>query len=123
MMSNSESYLGAPGVLSGSVNSSPNLVGRYRALSSGSASVLAAIASFAVATVCGFLGGAASMYLYDRARSKGDDAAVGLGGLFAVGTFTFVVAFTWLRKTHHPVSSRTSLFASTYASCYRSWLA
>ena len=36
---------------------------------------------------------------------------VGLGGLFAVGTFTFVVIFTWLLKEHHPISSSISLFA------------
>lgn len=43
--------------------------------------------------------------------SKGDDLAVLLGGLFAVGTFIFVLVFTWLQKVRHSVSSRTSLFA------------
>lgn len=94
-----------------SVNSLARVVDRYRAVSSSTTSVLAATASFGLATACGFLGGDTAMYLYDRGRSKGDDAAIGLGGLFAVGTFTFVVAFTWLQKTHHPVSSRTSLYA------------
>lgn len=42
---------------------------------------------------------------------RGDDFAVFLGGFYAFGTFTFVVLFTWLQKIHHPVSSRTSLFA------------
>lgn len=111
MIAPAESPLAFEAVRLGPMNSPPRLVDRYRAVSAGTASVLAAIASFGLATVCGFLGGDTAMYLYDRGRSKGDDAAVGLGGLFAVGTFTFVVAFTWLQKTHHPVSSRTSLYA------------
>jgi drug/metabolite transporter (DMT)-like permease len=61
--------------------------------------------------ICGIFGGIAGIYFYDRGMSKGDDFAVGMGGLFAVGTFTFVVVFTRLRKVHHPVSSSTSLFA------------
>jgi hypothetical protein len=51
------------------------------------------------------------MYLYDRAKSRGDDFAIGLGGFFALGIFTFVAVFTWLQKVHHPISSGTPLFA------------
>jgi hypothetical protein len=111
MIARSELWFRPPGVLLGSVNSSNKLVERYRALSSVVTSVFAAIAAFVLATIFGFLGAFAATYLFDRGYSKGDDLAVGLGGLFAVGTFTFVVAFTWLQKLHHPISSRTPLFA------------
>jgi hypothetical protein len=111
MIARSESSFSLPEVRLGLVSSPAKLVDRYRALSTSAASVTAATVSFGLATVSGFLGGAAAMYLYDRAESKGDDAAIGLGGLFAVGTFTFIFAFTWLQKAHHPVSSRTSLYA------------
>lgn len=93
------------------VNSFHKVIDRYRAVSSVVTSVLAAIAAFVLASILGFLGAVAATYLYDRGNSRGNDLAVGLGGLFSVGTFTFVVAFTWLQKTHHSVSSRTSLFA------------
>jgi hypothetical protein len=117
MIARSELWLRQPGVLWGSVNFWNKLVERYRALSSVVTSVFAAIAAFVLATIFGFLGAFAAMYLYDRANSKGDDFAVGLGGLFAVGTFTFVVVFTWLQKMHHSISSRTPLFAF-YASLF-----
>jgi len=103
--------LGLPSASLTPVNSSTKFVDRYRRIPNSLAFVTAAIASFVLAVVSGFLGGIAATYLYDRANSKGDDFAVGLGGLFAVGTFTFVIVFTWLQKTHHPVSSSTSLFA------------
>jgi hypothetical protein len=111
MIAAQEWCFGSLGVLLGSLNSSNKLVERYRALSSAVTSVFAAIAAFVLATIFGSLGAFAAMYFYDRANSKGDDLAVGFGGLFAVGTFTFVVAFTWLQKLHHPISSRTPLFA------------
>jgi hypothetical protein len=72
---------------------------------------LSAIGSAIVALIAGLLGGFAGMYLYDRANSKGDDFAVGMGGFFAVGIFAFVVVFTWLQKSHHPITSSTPLFA------------
>jgi hypothetical protein len=102
---------GLPSVLLRPVNSSSKFADRYRGISSGLAFVIAAVASFGLATICGILGGFAGMYLYDRATSKGDDGEVGLGGFFAVGTFTFVFIFTWLRKVHHPISSSSTLFA------------
>jgi len=111
MISRSELRLRPRGVLLGWVNSTNKLVERYRALSSVATSVFAAIAAFALATIFGLLGAFAAMYLYDRANSKSDDVTVGLGGLFAVGAFTFVVGFTWLQKMHNPISSRTPLFA------------
>ena len=111
MIAHTDSPFSLPGVRLGPVNTSTKFIDRYRALSNRLSSVLAAFASFGLATVCGFLGGVAAMYLYDRANSKGDDVTVGLGGLFAVGTFMFVTVFTWLQKAHHPVSSRTPQFA------------
>jgi hypothetical protein len=111
MIARAELWFRPRGVILGSVNSWNKLVGRYRALSSAVTSVFAAIAAFVLATILGFLGAFAAMYLYYRANSKSDDLTVGFGGLFAVGTFTFVVLFTWLQKTHHPISSRTPQFA------------
>lgn len=102
---------GLPSVLLRPVNFSSKFVDRYRGIPSGLAFVTATAASFVVAVICGIFAAVAATYLYDRANSKGDDFAVGLGGLFAVGTFIFVVVFTWLQKAHHPVSSSTSLFA------------
>jgi len=86
-------------------------VERYRKIPNGLALVLAAVISFVLACIMGLLAAFAAMYLYDRANSKGDDLGVGLGGLFSVGTLSFVVLFTWLQKAHHPISSRTPLFA------------
>ena len=88
-----------------------NFVERYRSVPNAIAFVLAAVLSFMLAAAAGIFGGFTAMYLYDRGMSRGNDFAVSLGGLFSAGTFTFVVLFTWLQKVHHPVSSRTSLFA------------
>ena len=111
MTSGSESCFSLPGVLLAPVNPLPKLAERYCRLPRFVSSVLAAAASFALAAIGGLLSAIAAMYLYDGANSKGNDFAVGLGGLFAVGTFIFVVLFTWLQKLHHPISSRTPLFA------------
>lgn len=111
MIAHSESLFGWPDVVLGRVNPSNKLIERYRTLPARATSIFAAIAALALATVCGILAAYTAMYLYDRGTSKGDDGAVALGGLFAVGTFTFVVVFTWLQKAHHTISSRTSLFA------------
>jgi purine-cytosine permease-like protein len=111
MIADSGWCFGLPSVLSRPVNSLSKFADRYRRIPDTQAFVTAATGSFVLATVSGILGGIAAMYLYDRANSKGDDLAVGLGGLFAIGTFTFVIVFTWLQKVHHSVSSRTPLFA------------
>ena len=100
-----------PCLLFGPMNTSIKFVDLYRRISTGFAFVLSAATSFVLALVSGILGGFAAMYLYDRGMSRGNDLAVGLGGLFAVGTFTFVVVYTWLQKVHHSISSRTSSFA------------
>jgi hypothetical protein len=93
------------------VGASTKFADGYRRIPNGLATILSAIASFVVAFAAGLLAGVAGMYLYDRANSKGDDFAVGLGGFFAAGIFAFVVVFTWLQKLHHPISSSTPLFA------------
>jgi O-antigen/teichoic acid export membrane protein len=111
MTARSELLFDWPDVILGRVNPSNKFIERYRTLPARTTSIFAAILALALATVWGFLAAYAAMYLYDRGTSKGDDAAVALGGLFAVGTFTFVVVFTWLQKAHHTISSRTSLFA------------
>jgi hypothetical protein len=93
------------------LNISNKFVDRYRGISNSSAFVLSVAVSFGLALVTGTLSGVAAMYLYDGARSKGDDFGVALGGFFAVGTFVFVVGFTLLQKMHHPVSLRTPFIA------------
>ncbi|MGC0774106.1 MAG: hypothetical protein WB543_14330 [Candidatus Acidiferrum sp.] len=93
------------------VTSSSEFADRYRKIPNGWAFLIAAVASLILAVISGILGGFAGTYLYDRGMSRGDDFAVFLGGFYAVGTFTFVVLFTWLQKAHHTISSRTSLFA------------
>jgi hypothetical protein len=100
-----------PSVLLGPVNSSSKFADRYRRIPNGWAFVIAAVASLTLAVFCGILGGLAGAILYDGGMSRGDDFAVSLGGFYSIGAFTFVVLFTWLQKIHHPVSSRTSLFA------------
>jgi hypothetical protein len=87
------------------------IIETYRRVSEGWAFALAAIVSWGLASIAGIAGGVAGMYLYDRGMSKGDDLAVLTSGLLAVGTLAFVVLFTWLRKLHHAISSRTPLFA------------
>ena len=72
---------------------------------------LATIISWFLAAVTGMAGGFAAMFLYDRGNSKGNDLAVLAGGLLAVGTFTFVLLFTWLRRLRHEITWRTPLFA------------
>src|ERR1700722_1212396 len=84
---------------------------RYRQTPGALAFILSMVISLAVALVTAVVAAWAAIYLYDRANSKGDDFAVGLGGLFAIGTFTFVVAFTWLEQLHHAISSRTPAYA------------
>lgn len=107
----SDSSVTFPGLRLGPVNSSAKLLDRYRALPSTLTSFFAAIVAVVLAAISGFLGAVAAAYLYDHARSKGDDITVGLGGFFGVGTFVFVVLFTWLQKLHHLISSRTPQFA------------
>jgi hypothetical protein len=100
-----------PSILLGPVNSLIKFAERYRSIPDGFAFVVAAAVSFVAAVVSGCLGAFGAMYVYDRGNSRSDDFAVALGGLFAVGTFTFVIVFTFLQKVHHSVSSRTPLFA------------
>jgi hypothetical protein len=76
----------------------------YRRAPSGRAFVRAAVASLCLAMTAGIAGGVAASYLYDRANSKGDDLAVLTGGWLAIGTFVFVILFTWLRTLHHQTS-------------------
>ncbi len=60
----------------------------YRRLPNGVALFLAFLASFSFALIIGVLGGIAAMYLSDRASSKSDDVAIGMGGVFSIGVFT-----------------------------------
>jgi hypothetical protein len=87
------------------------IIEMYRRVPDLWALVLVAVVSWALAAITGIAGGIACVYLYDRGMSKGNDLAVLISGLLAVGTFAFVLLFTWLRKLHHEVSSRTPWFA------------
>lgn len=62
----------------------------------------------------GILGSVAAVYLYDRGMSKGNDLAVALIGLHAVGTFSFVVLLTLLSSRFNYLSWKVP-FASLAA--------
>lgn len=111
MIANSTVSSRPAGVPSYLVSTSNSLAERYRRVPNALAFCAAGAAALVLAVISGALGGLGAAYLYDRGTSRGDDFAVSLGGFYAVGTFAFVVAFTWLQKVHHSVSSRTSLFA------------
>ncbi len=111
MIADRERCVRLPSALLTPVNSSSKFADRYRKIPNIWAFVVAAVASLIITVICGIFGGFAGSYLYDRGRGRGDDFAVFLGGFYAVGTFAFVVPFTWLQKAHHTISSRTSLFA------------
>lgn len=64
-----------------------------------------------VASIAGTAGSIAGIYLFDRGMSRGDDLAVGLIGLCAVGTFVFVIVFCGLCKLHNAISWRTTALA------------
>jgi hypothetical protein len=76
----------------------------YRRLPTWPTFILSAIIAWLLAFVLGLAGSIAGMYLYDRAQSKGDDFAVGLIGLHAVGSFVFIFVFSWLRNVHQRIS-------------------
>ncbi|HET9406003.1 MAG TPA: hypothetical protein VFO39_02080 [Candidatus Sulfotelmatobacter sp.] len=59
---------------------------------------LISVASISVlaSLFAGIIGAFAAAFLFDRGMSKGNDLAVMLIGLHAVGTFTFVTLFTYL---------------------------
>ena len=87
------------------------VIERYRRMPGWSAFALAAIISWVLAAVTGVTGGIAGVFLYDRGNSKGNDLAIFASGVLSVGTFTFVFLFSWIRKWHYEISSRTPLFA------------
>lgn len=67
--------------------------------------------SLAIAFLVGFMGSMGGVYFYDRAMSRGNDLAVSLIGLHAIGTFVFVLVLSWLRHLHNEISWRTPAFA------------
>src|SRR5271169_1108286 len=83
----------------------------YRRLPNRMAFIVSAIIAWVLAFCAGIAGGIGGMYLYDGAQSKGDDLAVGLIGLYAVGTFVFILVFSWLRKLHQEISWRTLAYS------------
>jgi len=68
-------------------------------------------ASLAIAFIAGFIGSMGGVYLYDRAMSRGNDVAVSLIGIHAIGTFVFVLVLSWLRHLHNEIAWRTPAFA------------
>jgi hypothetical protein len=77
------------------------VVETYRRIPVAVAFVLSAIVAGALAILAGVAG-------------EGNDLAVGMTGLSAVGTFVFVTAFAWLTKLHHKISWRTPAFALAF---------
>jgi hypothetical protein len=85
------------------------------------------VLSGGLAFIIGLMGGLGGEYLYDRGRSKGNDLAVFLITLHAIGTLVFVIAFSWLRHFRREISGRTpasallfclSLAAATTILCW-----
>jgi hypothetical protein len=85
MIADPEWTLCRPWRSSSPVNALPKSVDRYRRMPPGPAFVAVSVVSLVLAVISGMLGGLAAMYLHDRGMSKGDDVAVFLRGLFAVG--------------------------------------
>ncbi len=79
----------------------------YRRIPTAAAFVLSTIRAAALGFLAAVAGAIAGIYLYDRGMSKGNDVAVGMAGLFAVGTFVFVTAFSRFVSLHHKISWRT----------------
>lgn len=79
----------------------------YRRIPALAAFLASAFLSLLVALGAAILGGVATAYLYDRGMSKGNDLAVFLIGFHAVGTFIFVIIFTWLWNLYHRASRYT----------------
>jgi len=77
--------------------------------------ILVALLSFLIASVAAVLGAIAGIYLYDRGTSKGNDLAVALIGLHAVGTFAFVVVFTFLWGRRRSASWKVPV--GSFAAC------
>jgi hypothetical protein len=69
------------------------------------------VVSAGLAFIIGFMSGLGGVYLFDRGRSKGNDLAVFLIGLHAVGTLVFVIVFSWLCHVRREISGRTPAFA------------
>jgi hypothetical protein len=69
------------------------------------------VLSGGLAFIIGFMGGLGGVYFYDRGRSKGNDLAVFLIGLHAIGTLVFVIVFSWLGYIRREISGRTPAFA------------
>ena len=90
------------------------VVETYRHIPIVSAIVLSAIIAAVFGFLAGLVGAIAGIYLYDRGMSKGNDVAVGMTGLLAVGTFVFVTLFAWLSKLHHKISWRTPAFTLAF---------
>ncbi len=58
-------------------------------------------------------------YVYDGGNSRGDDLAAFLCGALAIGTFVFVILFSWLQKLHRKISIATPLLALLGVSGFR----
>ena len=69
------------------------------------------VLSGGLAFIIGFVGGLGGVHLYDRGRSKGNDLAVFLIGLHAIGTLVFVTVFSWLCHIRREISGSTPAFA------------
>lgn len=69
------------------------------------------VLSVGLAFIIGFMGSLGGVYVYDHGMSKGNDLAVFLIGLHAIGTLVFVIVFSWLRHVRREMSGRTPALA------------
>ncbi len=67
------------------------------------ATALAAVVAGCLSIITGTAAAWSAVSLYDHVRSKGDDIALGVCALFAVGTFVFITCFSWMVSLHHQI--------------------
>jgi hypothetical protein len=77
--------------------------------------IIVALVSLLTAIVAGVAAALSGVYLYDRARSKGNDMAVALIAFHAAGTFAFVTVFTYLWSRRGRASWNATLVS--FAAC------
>jgi hypothetical protein len=79
----------------------------FRRLPMPIAVMLAAISAIILSLFTGLVAACGAVYVYDKGEGKGDDLAIGISALCAVGTFVFVTTFSGISGLHHNIEWRT----------------